>query len=388
MAPKKPGGPNDSKGPVGSKSPTKTPTPAPAPAPVASGQAMSAYDSQYNSATTDAQKQAIVAARDETNAGIAAANDAWHKARGTGPYAGMSGTTPTTAAIGSYTPPSGAFSASAILDNLIFTATGISGLGGWALGLSNLGASAKEIVQSLRYGTDASEAGQRAYASYLSAYPKMNEFISQGIFAGESPELQYQSYRNTVKEAAARYNINSTLVANDKIADYISGRSSAAEIVNRMSIAASAVATTPPDTLSVLRDYYGVQNGDLISFYLDPSATEAQLQQRYTAAQIGSEAIRQDYGNIGVGTAEGLAAQGVTMPVAAAGFATANRQKGFMSGAGEIATGDEVVQGVFGQADAKNKIERIAGSRAGAFTGGGQYLSDKSGAIGLGTTTR
>lgn len=298
------------------------------------------------------------------------------------------GGNPTAAAIGSYTPPSGAFSASAILDNLIFTATGISGLGGWALGLSNLGASAKEIIQSLRYGTDASEAGQRAYASYLSAYPKMNEFISQGIFAGENPELQYQSYRNTVKEAAARYNINSTLVANDKIADYISGRSSAAEIVNRMNIAASAVATTPPDTLSVLRDYYGVQNGDLISFYLDPSATEAQLQQRYTAAQIGSEAIRQDYGNIGVGTAEGLAAQGVTMPVAAAGFATANRQKSFMSGAGEIATGDEVVQGVFGQADAKNKIERIAGSRAGAFTGGGQYLSDKSGAIGLGTTSR
>jgi len=294
----------------------------------------------------------------------------------------------TAAASGSYTPPPAAFSASAILENLLFSATGISGLGGWALGLSNLGASGKEIIQSLRYGTDGSEAGQRAYASYLSAYPKMNEFISQGIFAGETPELQYQAYRNTVKEAAARYNINNTLVANDKIADYISGRSSAAEIVNRMSIAASAVATTPPETLSVLRDYYGVQNGDLISFYLDPSATEAQLQQRYTAAQIGSEAIRQDYGNISANTAEGLAAQGVTMPVAAAGFATASRQKGFMSGAGEVATGDELVQGVFGDGEAKNKMERIAGSRAGAFTGGGQYLSDKSGAIGLGTTTR
>jgi hypothetical protein len=281
--------------------------------------------------------------------------------------------------------PAAPFSAQQMLENLLKDAIGVEGLGQWAADLYNRGASSTEIVQSLRYGTDMTDAGKAARAAYLSAFPGMDQFIKDGIFTGASPELQYLAYKNSVKEAASRYGVSDNLVTNEKIKDYISGRNSAAEIINRMSTAAAAVATTPVETLQTLSDYYNVQNGDLISFYLDPVATENELQQRYVAAQIGGQALRQNFGSINVNMAETLANQGVTAANAATGFATAAGRKGFTSGYGELATEEDLINASFGQADSAQKVERIAKSRAGEFAGGGGYISNKTGAAGLGT---
>ena len=297
-------------------------------------------------------------------------------------------TQPTAVSIGTYTPPPSAFSATHMLDDLLYNAIGVQGLGSWAADLYNRGASPVEIIQSLRYGTDTSDAGKAAYQAYLDAFPKMDMFIKNGTFSGQNPELQYIAYRNTVKEAATRYGVDSSLVTNSKMADYIANGNSAAEITNRMGLAASAVATTPPETLATLRDYYGLQNGDLVSFYLDPTHTENQLQQRYTAAQIGSEALRQNFGPVDVQIAEGLANQGVNMQQAAQGFGTAANRQGFTQGYGELATREDLINASFGQADAAQKVARIAASRTGAFEGGGGYTTTQSGTVGLGTAQR
>lgn len=278
-----------------------------------------------------------------------------------------------------FTPPPAAFSAIQIMENVLFAALGIKGLGAWAADLYNRGASPTEIIASLRYGTDTSEAGKTAYRSYLEAFPKMDQFLKDGIFAGENPEMQYIEYRNTVKEAGARYNVNQSLMSNERIADYISGRNSASEIVNRMNMAAVAVAATPSDTLSVLRDYYNVSNGDLMSFYLDTEATEAQLQQRYAAAQIGTEALRQQV-ETDKAFSEQLAMRGVTASEAEQGFSNVARQREFTAGRGETATQRELAQAAFGSQEMAAKVERIAGSRTAAFQGGGQFVQgDRTG---------
>lgn len=278
------------------------------------------------------------------------------------------------------------FSSEQLLENTIFAATGISGLGSWALTLSNQGASPIEIVQALRYGTDKSEAGQAAYQQYLAAFPMMDTFLREKIFAGESPELQYIEYRNTVKEAAQRYGIMENLVTNDKIAEYILGFNSAAEVVDRMGMAATAVATTPAETLSILRDYYGVNNGDLISFYLDPDETEAMLTKRYTAARIGTEAARQRFG-IQQSEAEALAERGVGVAEAERGFAQAAAQTAFTGGPGETATRGDILGAAFGEQDAAQKVARIAGSRIGRFQEGGGFAAGERGVTGLSTST-
>ena len=341
------------------------------------------YDQQYNAATTDAERAAIVQARNEEGARIAAANDAWHKERGTGPYAG---TAASGQAVATYTPPPAAFSALQIMENVLRNALGIEGLGSWAAGLYNRGASPTEIIQALRYGTDTSDAGKAARQKYLNAFPRIDEFIRDGIFAGESPELQYIAYRNTVNEAAQRYGINADLFTKNRIADYIGNRTSASEIVDRMSQAATAVATTPAETMSILRDYYGVQNGDLISFYLDPDTTETMLQKRYTAARIGTEAARQQFG-IDVQMAENLAQRGVTPDEANRAFGAAARQQVFTMGRGETASREALVGAQFGDQQNIQQIERIAGSRRGQFKQGGGFVATREGVGGLSTAS-
>ena len=289
-------------------------------------------------------------------------------------------------AMPTYTPPPPAFSALQIMENVLQNALGVSGLGSWAAGLYNRGASPTEIIQALRYGTDQSPEGQAARAKYLDAFPRIDEFMREGIFPGENPELQYISYRNTVTEAAQRYGINDSLLTKSKIADYIGNRVSAAEISDRMSQAATAVATTPAETLSILRDYYNVQNGDLISFYLDPATTEAELQKRYTAARIGTEAYRQEFG-IDVQTAENLAQRGITPDEAARGFGQASRQSVFMLGRGETISREGLIGAQFGDQQSAQQLERIAGSRVGEFQRGGSFTATREGIAGLSTAS-
>ena len=295
---------------------------------------------------------------------------------------GGGGGAPAPAAAPTYTPPPAAFSALQIMENVLRNALGVEGLGSWAAGLYNRGASPTEIIQALRYGTDTSDAGKAARQKYLNAFPRIDEFIRDGIFAGESPELQYIAYRNTVNEAAQRYGINADLVTKDRIADYIGNRVSAVEISDRMSQAATAVATTPAETMSILRDYYGVQNGDLISFYLDPDTTEAMLQKRYTAARIGTEAARQQFG-IDVQMAENLAQRGVTPDEANRAFGTAARQQVFTMGRGETASREALIGAQFGDQQNIQQIERIAGSRRGQFQQGGGFVTTREGVGGL-----
>lgn len=340
------------------------------------------FNQQYNAATTDLERQQVVAARDAEAARIAAENDAWHKSRGTGPYATAGGGGGGGAGATAAPPP--AFSASQIMENVLNSALGIQGLGGWAADLYNRGASPTEIIQALRYGTDTSEAGKAAYRAYLQAFPQMDTFIREGIFSGDSPELQYISYRNTVKEAAQRYGIMDDLVTNDRIASYISNRNSASEIADRMGQAAQAVATTPQETYAVLQEYYGINNGDLISFYLDPSTTESILQRRYTAARIGTEAARQQFG-INVSEAEALATRGITVDEANAGFATAAQRQAFMQGRGETAGRSDIIGASFGDNEAAQKVERIAKSRVAQFEQGGSFVQTERGVTGLGS---
>ena len=273
------------------------------------------------------------------------------------------------------------------LEALLANAVGIAGLGSWASDLYMKGASPLEIIQALRYGMDKSPAGQAAYQKYLAAFPGMDEFLRDGTFSGEAPEMQYIAYRNAVKEAASRYGINAELTSSGKIYTYLKNKVSAAEIAERMSTAANAVATTPVETLTVLNEYYGVGSSDLISFFLDTDETEAMLQKRYTAARIGTEAVRNQFG-VNVTEAEALATRGIGVQESAQGFQTAAQRRSFMTGAGETASREQLIGASFGDVEAEQAIARIGGSRAGRFAEGGGFAAGQEGVSGLGSATR
>lgn len=273
------------------------------------------------------------------------------------------------------------------LDNQLYTVLGIRGLGQWAFNMKNTGATDDDIVRAIRYGTGTIPGSAEVHQAYLQAYPMMDVFLDQKIFSGPSPETLYNEYRNEVRESAVRYGVDASLVTDDKIASYISSGNSPAEITARMGMAASAVATTPPETMALFNEYYGVSAGDLVTYYLDPENTEAMLVQRYNAAQIGSAAARQRFG-VSQAEAELLAQRGITEEQAAKGFGTAARQQeAFTAGAGETTTRDEILAATFGDEQASQKLERIAQSRMGRFAEGGGFVSGERGATGLGAST-
>lgn len=323
------------------------------------------------------QMQAVVAARDAE--AQRRAQEERTQPGGGGVTGAITGTT--------VTPPASAFSAQQMLDMLIKQTLGIEGVSAWAADLYKRGASALEIVQALRYGTDTSEAGRAAHEKYLQAFPGMDEFIKDGTFAGENPELQYIGYRNTVKEAAARYGIDASLVTPDAIKKYIAGKNSAAELADRMSMAASAIASTPEETYTALREYYGINGNDLMSFYLDTDNTEALLRKRYTAAQFGGIASRQGFG-VGAGYAETLVERGTTQEQAQTGFQTAAKRAEFTVGRGDTIDQTGLLEASFGSQQEADVVARIAQARENRFAGGGAFEADRSGYTGIGSSSR
>jgi hypothetical protein len=268
-------------------------------------------------------------------------------------------------------------------DSELYALLGIKGLGAWAFGMKDRGYTDEDIVRAIRYGDI--PGSDMAHQAYLKQFPMMDKFLENNVFPGDSPEVGYLNYRNTVRDAAARYGLDDYLVTDDKIAQYISTWTSPVELVSRMSTAAAAVATTPPETLTTLNQYYGINQKDLISYWLNPDETEAMLQQRYTAATLGGQALRQKF-DISASEAENLAKQGVTTAEAATGFGQAAAQKSFMGGQGETATREDILGAAFGQQSAEEKIARIAGSRTGRFQEGGGFTQGQSGVAGLGTS--
>jgi hypothetical protein len=273
-----------------------------------------------------------------------------------------------------------------IAEDMAFAALGVRGLGRWfAIKIQNPNNTLEQLISAVRYGTDSSPEGQAVHQAYLTAFPGMDRFLKDQIFPGDSPEVQYMNYRRDVREAAARYGISSNLVTNEKIAEYISQRNSALEIVNRMGLAAEAVASTPPETMRILKDYYGVQTGDLISFYLSPDETEAQLKKKYTAAQIGSAALQRQF-EVERTFAESLADRGYTMEQAQGAFEAAAQQRTLTAGAGETVTNQQLVEAATGDVESGRTVRRVAGSRQARFQAGGELLTQAGGVAGLGTS--
>jgi hypothetical protein len=325
-----------------------------------------------NAVDIQRQMQAVVAARDAEAARQQAA----------GSNTGSSGVTGTVNP--AVTPPPAAFSATQIMEDFFSAALGITGMGAWAADLQNRGASPTEIVRALRYGTDTSETGKAMRAKYLEAFPGMDEFLKDGTFPGENPELQYIAYRNTVKEAAARYGIPDATVSKEAIANYIRGKTSPAELSDRMSTAATAIATTPAETFRQLDEYYGVKNGDLMAFYLDTDKTEAELQKRYTAARIGTEAARSSFG-IDRAFAEDLAQRGTSVDEAVIGFGKASQQRGFTAGRGDVVDQAGLINAQFGVASSAADVARVAAARKARFAGGDDFAGTDRGAVGIGS---
>ena len=173
----------------------------------------------------------------------------------------------------------------------------------------------------------------------------------------------------------------------DDITKLISGDVSPSEFQSRITNGYNAVANADPEVRRQMQDLYGVSEGHLAAYFLDPTRGEPLLQQQAQAAKIAARGLESGGMQLSKATAEDLAARGITEGQAQQGFGNIG-QLGELTTqmAGETGlTQGQIVGQAFGyDTQAALELAKRARRRVGEFQGGGEFARTQgqtSGAI-------
>jgi hypothetical protein len=163
---------------------------------------------------------------------------------------------------------------------------------------------------------------------------------------------------------------------NDDFSKLIEGDVSPSELQNRVQQGYAVVAQADPEVRRQMQTLYGVTEGQLAAYFIDPERTAPLLKQQAQAAQIAARGREQGGIQLTGTFAENLAARGITEQQARAGFAEVGglgelRQ----TFAGETAlSGEQLAGAAFGiDVAAQQELERRKRLRTGEFAGGGSF---------------
>lgn len=170
----------------------------------------------------------------------------------------------------------------------------------------------------------------------------------------------------------------------------ISNDVSIAEVAERVNQGYEAVANADPEVISEMRRLYGIDDGGLAAYFLDPEKTTPLLIRQAKSAEISGQAAQEGY-RLDVATAEQLARQGVSGEQAQAGF-QAMTQLGevFQTTTEEAQAGErgfgqqEQIGAVFGtSAAAQQRLRQRARRRQAQFEQGGRFAGQGAELTGL-----
>ena len=166
------------------------------------------------------------------------------------------------------------------------------------------------------------------------------------------------------------------------------------ELGARIDLGYQAVRNAPRNVVDEFQRLYGVTEGDLAAYFIDPERAkptfdrfEAERQAR--SAQISAQAQQQAQITLERQQAETLARAGITQETAQQGFTAISEQQGLFAPqmAGEEAVSQaEQIGAAFGtNAAARQAIERRRRGRRAAFEAGGGVAETQQGIVGLRT---
>ena len=246
-----------------------------------------------------------------------------------------------------------------------------------------LGALVPQIIDFIKqgYSGDTIALMLRDTDAYKQRFPAMAELQKQGRAI---QEIDYINYERNAAQLETRYGVPAGMATSpEAISRLMIANVSAEDLAGRFALNAAASMDAPPELKSTLRDYFGLDQGALTAYYLDPDNSIDLLQQQMASAKIGAAARRQSL-SLGLNDAQSLALKGITDAQADQGFQQVAALTGLESGMGETASQGDIVAGVFGNAEAAQKVERVQRSRAAQFQAGGGAAESNTGITGLG----
>jgi hypothetical protein len=162
----------------------------------------------------------------------------------------------------------------------------------------------------------------------------------------------------------------------DDLRKLIEGTVSPGEFNSRIQEGYNAVVNADPEVKRQFKEFYGVTDGQLAAYFLDPKRGEPLLANQARAAQIAARGLEQGGIQLTGAFAENLATRGITEQQARAGFAEVGGLGELkQTFAGETALSSEQLAGAaFGlDVAAQQELERKRRLRTGEFAGGGSF---------------
>ena len=195
------------------------------------------------------------------------------------------------------------------------------------------------------------------------------------------------SYRDTLRANSLPKGFYDT---QDDFANFIGKDISSNELNARVSQGYNAVMQAEPGTKAELKQLYGLSDGDIAAFFIDPTRfNQSDAIKKAQAAQVASEARRQAGFTLDAAGAEALTTEGITRGQAQQGFQQigATQELLGMNLQGETAlTQAEQIAGTFGTNQAAaQRIATRRRKRQATFEQGGGFAGAQTGTTGLGT---
>ena len=191
-------------------------------------------------------------------------------------------------------------------------------LDSWGLGsltstvwnLMTTGASDSQVLAAIR-----------ATAEYKQRFAGMAQRTANGLNA--ISEADYLNLEDSYRQIAQA---NGLLPGSYDPAQAIGNDVSANEFNTRAQIASKEIFNEPPQFQTLMLDYYGLQPGQIASYYLNPTNAVPRLQQMLYAGEVGGEASALGYG-LSRQVAESVANAGFTGDTARSGLAQVASEK-------------------------------------------------------------
>ena len=177
--------------------------------------------------------------------------------------------------------------------------------------------------------------------------------------------------------------------SNDDFQNLIANDVSPGELAERVNQGYEAIQFADPEVIQQMQNLYGVSEGDLAAYFLDPQKATPVLLQRARAAQVAGGAAQ-----AGAPTtaeeAEMLAREGITQQQARAGFAAIAEGEIFQPTTEEAMAGEQVftrqeqIGAVFGtDPRAAQRLRQRQRQRQAAFESGGRFAGQGAEVSGL-----
>lgn len=253
---------------------------------------------------------------------------------------------------------------------------GLSGMADWAWQQIQSGYTNERILQNLR---DTDQYKQRFSGMELRRAAGFNAITEAEYIGYETQARQLMRAAGMPAEFYDQPNDFANLIGNDV---------SPSELNARVNEGYLAAAQAPPEVRQQLRDLYGVGEGQLAAYFLDPDRALPLLQRQFAASQVSGAGVQTGYGALSAAEAEGIVSYGVSGDQARQGFgALVENEELFDTLPGEqdgLISREAQLGAVFGDdARARQQIERKAGARRSAGSGAQSFSIGQQGVSGL-----